>query len=996
MGTPIAVLIVEDSESDAQLVARLLRKGGYDVTFERIDSAEQMHLALEKQSWDIVISDYSLPRFNGYAALHLLQEKGWDIPFIIVSGAIGEENAAGLMKSGVHDYLMKHNLTRLVPVVKRELAQAETRRERTRATKDLRESNERYQTLAQVSPVGIFHTDANGSTTYVNPEWCHISGVSADEALGDSWLSAVHPEDRESLRTGWQSAIQADKVSSSEYRFVRPDGSTAWVMGQAVPLKNAEGQTTGYVGTITDITERKRVEQQLRASREYLERVLNTLGDPVLVKDARHRFVLVNEAQCALLGYGREELLGKTDNDFFPRDQVDVFWEMDDRVLRTGEENTNEETLTDQRTGELRTVITRKTLYVDPVGDRFVVAAIRDITERKRAEEALRQSEEKYRSLMEHSGAGVLFFSTDGTLLFVNKTVARAHGGKPEDFVGKSMLDVLGKDTATLHMHRMKVVVTNQYPEEYEDSVVLTHGTRWLLSSYARVVDKSGAVIGVQIVSHDITERKQAEMALRKSEAEIRMLYETMRDGFVSTDMQGHILQCNNAYCDLLGYTQEEISRLAYQDFTPGQWIDVDAMMIREQIVPRGYSDIYEKEYRTKDGANVPIELRAVLVRDEEGKPAGMWAIVRDITERKQVEEALRNSQRSTEAILNSLTSHIAVLDQAGTIVSVNDAWFRFAIEEGVTDPAVVGVGANYFDACRKAITDTGDELAERALKGITDVLSHDSATFYQEYPCHSPDKKRWFIMRVSPILGTRSGIVITHENITERKHAEMRIQDLADQLRRFSTHLESAREEERMHIAREIHDELGQALTALKMDLTDIHGSDAHLSDRTRHRLSTMGKLIDQTAVAVQRLAGELRPPMLDELGLIAAVSWYIQDFEERSGIACTRVRFDDEPSADRTRATALYRVLQESLTNVARHSNATEVEIRLEFTDGSALLEIADNGKGITNEELKNLDSIGILGMRERLQRLGGRLEIHGVPGSGTTVRATMPWPT
>ena len=127
-------------------------------------------------------------------------------------------------------------------------------------------------------------------------------------------------------------------------------------------------------------------------------------------------------------------------------------------------------------------------------------------------------------------------------------------------------------------------------------------------------------------------------------------------------------------------------------------------------------------------------------------------------------------------------------------------------------------------------------------------------------------------------------------------------------------------------------------------------------MPDHIRNRLSIMGKLIDQTAVAVQRLAGELRPPMLDELGLIAAVSWYIQDFEERSGIACTRIRIDDVPSADRTRATALYRVLQESLTNVARHSQATEVEIRLEFDGGSVLLEVKDNGKGITNEEMKN----------------------------------------
>jgi two-component system, NarL family, sensor histidine kinase UhpB len=240
-----------------------------------------------------------------------------------------------------------------------------------------------------------------------------------------------------------------------------------------------------------------------------------------------------------------------------------------------------------------------------------------------------------------------------------------------------------------------------------------------------------------------------------------------------------------------------------------------------------------------------------------------------------------------------------------------------------------------------------------------------------------------------------RTGAVIAHENITERKLAEMQIQQLADQLRRFSAHLEAAREEERLHIAREIHDELGQALTALKMDLTDIHRHNHALPDRVNERLSIMGKLIDQTAQTVQRLAGELRPPMLDELGLVAALGWYIQDFEERFGIACTRVRFDDPPLSDRNRATALYRVLQECLTNVARHAGATEVEIRLEYAEDSIVLEIQDNGRGITNDEMKKFNSHGILGMQERLQGYDGNLHVQGIDGGGTTVRARMPWP-
>lgn len=149
MAKPLAVLIVEDSESDTQLIVRLLKKAGYDVFAERVETAEQMRAALEKQAWDIVISDYSLPQFDGRAALTLLQETGQDIPFIAVSGTMGEETAVAMMKAGAHDYLIKGSLARLVPAVERELAQAEIRREQRKAEEALRKKDEHYRNVVE-------------------------------------------------------------------------------------------------------------------------------------------------------------------------------------------------------------------------------------------------------------------------------------------------------------------------------------------------------------------------------------------------------------------------------------------------------------------------------------------------------------------------------------------------------------------------------------------------------------------------------------------------------------------------------------------------------------------------------------------------------------------------------------------------------------------------------------------------------------------------------
>lgn len=624
------------------------------------------------------------------------------------------------------------------------------------------------------------------------------------------------------------------------------------------------------------------------------------------------------------------------------------------------------------------------------------VGTITDITSRKNAEDLLRSSEERFRLLTDHSGAGVGLFDPEGTVLFFNARAVTMLAMSADALVGRSIIDLFPGPPGAVYLDRIHTAAAQADPLEFEDHVTLPGGERWFVSTYARVLHPDGSVLGVQIISQDITARKQAEIETRKLERELTLIYDSMRDGFVITDLHGRILRCNDAYCQLIGYTREELLTMNFRDFTPPASLEIDDAVIAKQILVRGYSDFFEKEYVTRSGALVPVELRALVVKDDAGNPSGMWAIVRDITDRKKAERILLESQQSTEAILNALMYHIAVVDAAGTILAVNEAWLRFALESGITDITQIGPGANYLDVCRTAIDRDRDELAARALQGIIGVIQGTLPRFYLEYPCHAPDAQRWFTMHVSPFRRAGSpGAVVAHENITDRKESEDRIRELADALRRLSSHLDDTREEERGHLAREIHDELGQALTALKMDVTELRGHGASLPERARDRLTIMSALIDQTSRTVQRLTGELRPPMLDELGLHAAVTWYIQDFEERFSIACTRTRFDDPPPTDRKRATALYRILQESLTNVARHANAEEIEIAFSYDDGQVTLQVQDDGKGITDEEIRKPNSHGILGMRERVEAYGGTLRISGRAGGGTAVHVTLPWP-
>jgi signal transduction histidine kinase len=211
------------------------------------------------------------------------------------------------------------------------------------------------------------------------------------------------------------------------------------------------------------------------------------------------------------------------------------------------------------------------------------------------------------------------------------------------------------------------------------------------------------------------------------------------------------------------------------------------------------------------------------------------------------------------------------------------------------------------------------------------------------------------------------------------------------DQLRALAARLHSAREEERSRVAREIHDELGQALTAIKIEFSSV------LRDLPEELAESRGqsilRLLDQTIESVRRIGTELRPGILDDMGLAAALEWAAEDFQTRTGTKCQISLPDEDIALDPERATALFRIFQETLTNVARHADATRVDVRLAKESGNLILEVRDNGKGISDEQLSAGRSLGILGMRERVLLLGGTLTISGTPGKGTTVRVLIP---
>src|SRR6266850_3096123 len=283
MGQALSILVVEDSKDDAELLLREIRRGGFDPDYERVDSAADMADALERRSWDLVISDYVMPGFGGHEALALFKQKGLDVPFIVVSGHIGEDIAVAAMQAGADDYLMKDRLARLVPAIKRARQQADVRRAHKRANQALSDSEERFRQLAEnIGAVFFMFERPNGgpgAVSYVSQAYERVWGFPCESLYWDAkqWINAIHPDDRQRVTDALPRMAGGD--FRDEFRIVTPDQHMRWVQMRTFPVHNEEGKVYRLAALAEDISERKRAEEELAANARQLQQTVEHLKE---------------------------------------------------------------------------------------------------------------------------------------------------------------------------------------------------------------------------------------------------------------------------------------------------------------------------------------------------------------------------------------------------------------------------------------------------------------------------------------------------------------------------------------------------------------------------------------------------------------------------------------------------------------------------------------------------------------------------------------------
>lgn len=387
---------------------------------------------------------------------------------------------------------------------------------------------------------------------------------------------------------------------------------------------------------------------------------------------------------------------------------------------------------------------------------------------------------------------------------------------------------------------------------------------------------------------------------------------------------------------------------------------------------------IHTHERKIRD--DLIIKCTSFPIRDENGVITGAIKVIDDISKRKQTERKLQESEEKYRTMVEYSNDLIWTLDKEGNFTFINKK------AEEVSGYKMTELKGKSFVPL----------IVPEDLPRVMKIFSETMGGKTQQYEVDFYKKNKSICslsVNTTPVV--ESGNVIATvsfgHDITERKQIIKNLERSQEEMRNLTTYLQNVREKERMHIAREIHDELGQALTAIKIDASWLSkkSKDKVILDKTE----SMIQLIDQTIASVQKISSELRPGILDDLGLISAIEWQAGEFSKRTGIKCVSDIKEADISLDQTRSTAIFRIFQESLTNIARHSKATKVNIMLKQKDDRLVLKISDNGRGISREKINSPKSYGILGMRERVIYCGGEITINRNKGKGTTVTLSIP---
>jgi PAS domain S-box-containing protein len=740
---------------------------------------------------------------------------------------------------------------------------------------------------------------------------------------------------------------------------------------------------------------RERAERELRESKERIANILESITDAFIVLDKEWRFTYVNpqaEQIFALLNKSRANLLGKS------------FWqEFPDLVGTPMEENF-------RRAGTEKLKVEFDTFY-PALNSWFLVRAYPsrdglsiyfvDISERKQDERATGL----LAAIVDSSDDAIVSKNLDGIITSWNKAAERIFGYPAEEAVGRHVTLIIPDDRREEETDILSRLKRGERVDHFHTIRVRKDGSTLDVSlTISPVRDSSGRIIGASKVARDITAQRRAEVALRESEERFRAIVQATPECVKVVGPDGTLLAMNSAGCSMVeaGGDNEIIGQSVYGLIAPEfrqRFIEFN------ENVCNGNKGQIEFQIIGLRGTRRWMETHAVPMRDKSTGQTVQLAVTRDVTARREADEKLRQSEEELRALADSIPQLAWMANPEGHVFWYNRGWYEYT---GKTQDQMEAGGW-------QAVHDP--DVLPRVLEKWNESV-RTGTPFEMEFPLRGADGEfRWFLTRVSPFRDHEGKVTRwfgTNTNIDEQqqllrslseardqleKRVEKRTAQLAtanESLRDLSVRLLKVQDEERRRLARELHDSVGQILAALSMNISAVHSQSHKLDSQGAAAVAENVQLLEQVSREIRTISHLLHPPLLEIAGLASAIRWYVDGFSERS-----KIKVDLEIPSDFGRLPddvelAVFRITQECLTNIHRHSGSATAAISIQQEGNHLTVQVRDDGKGIPPEKQWELvessrGGVGFGGMRERVRQLGGTLKIQS-NGTGTVVIAIL----
>jgi len=828
------------------------------------------------------------------------------------------------------------------------------------------------------------------------------------------------PWKEESLKRGYKSLIavpilQKDKILGILTLFAKEPGFFS--DDELRLLKEISDDITFAINAIDSENIRNQTEKELEDSRNELKTIYEHAPVMMCVVDKNRHILFANQAFSLLTGIPQEEMIGGavggvigcTNSMSDPRGcgygyncrNCNLNKAMEE-TFKTGLGLRNiEYQSTLQIEGNNHDVsLLGSTALIKNNDKSSLLLCLHDITDRMLAEDALQKSEMLLRTFIDNSPFEIWARDMNSIGILENKKSVDHYG----TIIGKNPKEIknLNEDVTHLLVINNQRVLNGEIVDEEHEFYI--NDKLQVSQQIVFPINNNEKIIGIAGFNIDITDRKLAEEALRQNNSRLELAMQVANMAWWEMDVKSGSIIYGKRRTEMLGYQSEDF--VHFKDFiTIVHPSDQEKVMnaLREHL--NGIGDKYEVEYRILDSSGNYkwfYDLGNISKRDENGEPKTILGLVVDITERKKFEKEFNDQQQFFEQMFMQSSISTQILDREGWCERINPKLTQIF---GVEAKDMEGQVYNIFKD-NEILQSIGRKKLEKVFNdGKTsewEVLFDIGNAAASQNIIIKEKKKVWYHNWAYPIFDQNdeiSHIIIQHDDITDRKIAEEALSNSQDQLKKFAAHLQNVREEERVLLAREIHDELGQILIAIKIDMgmlkqNVLKGISKEHTEGVLSKFDVLFSLVDNTIKTARKIMTDLRPEVLDLLGFIETIKQHLNAFQERYKITCYFENSNTNIELDSQQSVALFRIIQEALNNVAKHSRATELRVVLEQKNNQLTLEIVDNGIGFDDKHKKNVDSYGLIGMKERVFLLDGELTITGKKDHGTSIKVVMPY--